>query len=674
MTKVPFVVGGLLQLASDKEPRRSYVIESVDRDGDAVINDFRDFGTYYVSADMVGRGTWLLLGFNPVEAPLMNRLDVGSLWRLKAGDKHPAAQWYEGALVEITHITATYVEWRGHTIGEMAVQQGQTQESFRAYRYSMPGPEFMERFELVLRAPPTIAPTPNIPTDIPNEPETSKESEMSDETKNPSAAAAEANLDKYKDVGVRRHDLASILLPTGMSKKDAASWLIRLDKEDERKVSISHEIHAYPLEGAYALYRALHEKFGFVSLEATPSFFGETPPTMVGLDIGIGKRVNVPWGRIKVPGLSGYLQTAATAKKNGEVIFVLTGETTRRDEDGMNEIVALVRQNVSSNSIYRGKAIQVSFPTDGEFDIAYTPRFMDTSKTNPDDLIFPKEVRDLVEVSLFAPIEKADVARALKIPLKRGILLEGPYGCGKTLTAYVTAKKCEESGWSFIYLDKTKDLKRAIALARQYEPCVIFAEDIDRVVEGADRSEAMDDILNTIDGIDGKASEIMVVLTTNHVEKINRAMLRPGRLDCIIPVRAPDSAAAMGLIKLYARNLIREGEDLSAVGAALDGQIPAVIRETVERAKLGVITHMTVDTPKVELTAHDLLVAARSMLVQLDLMKVPAEDKRSDREKAATTIADAVQQLAKAVDGSLYTTEPEQVAEVKTNGATQPTA
>jgi SpoVK/Ycf46/Vps4 family AAA+-type ATPase len=74
--------------------------------------------------------------------------------------------------------------------------------------------------------------------------------------------------------------------------------------------------------------------------------------------------------------------------------------------------------------------------------------------------------------------------QAHKVPLKRGVLLEGPYGTGKTLTAFVTAKKCVENGWTFIMLDRVAALKEALTFARMYAPAVVFAEDIDRSVEG----------------------------------------------------------------------------------------------------------------------------------------------------------------------------------------------
>jgi transitional endoplasmic reticulum ATPase len=209
-------------------------------------------------------------------------------------------------------------------------------------------------------------------------------------------------------------------------------------------------------------------------------------------------------------------------------------------------------------------------------------------------------------------------------------------------------------------LDDLKDLPKAVRFAQAYEPAVIFAEDIDRAV-GEDRNAKANDILNTIDGIDSKDRELVVVLTTNNVDKIHPAMLRPGRLDAVVPVRPPDSMAVQKLIRLYGRGLIGAGESLHNAGDILQGQIPAVIREVVERSKLSAIARLDGKTALLQLTGPDLEVAARGMLSHLELIKPKLEDKRSNAEKAAellgktigTTLATAVK--SESVTGSTVT-------------------
>lgn len=439
---------------------------------------------------------------------------------------------------------------------------------------------------------------------------------MSDTASNKNSSKVD---DKWKDVTVVREG-NQIILPKGMSFDDGMEWLRRKKVEDEREVAINEIVEGFPLDGAIAFHKAISRKYGFAGLIPTPGFWGPTPPTMVGVQVSVDETVQVPWGRLQIPNIEGFLQTQVTLK-DGRMVFLIGGRVKQRYKAEIAELAATTRQIVLGESIYRGKAVKVSFPEIDPENFSPTdnaPKFLDVRNVRQEELIFSKDVAVLIQDSLFTPIEHTSTCRALKIPLKRGILLEGPYGTGKTLTAYVTASKAVKNGWTFIYLETVKDLQRAIFFAQQYGPAVIFAEDIDQVVRG-NRSEEMNGILNTIDGVDTKSSEIIVVLTTNHVELINAAMLRPGRLDAVIPVRPPDTLAVGKLIRLYARGLVEENASLEEAGKLLQGQIPAVIREVVERSKLSAVTR-TDGNSEFRLTDNDLVHAAKSMLAQIALI------------------------------------------------------
>lgn len=447
--------------------------------------------------------------------------------------------------------------------------------------------------------------------------------------------------EKFKDITVVREG-HQIVLPEGMSMDDGIEWLRRKKVEDERVVAINEQIDAFPLDGAYAFHKAIANKYGFAGLIPTPGFWGPKPPAMIGVSVSPTETVQVPWGRVQIPNIDGFLATFV-GQKDGRQIFVIGGEVKQRFKKEISELAQATRKIVKEESIYKQKAIKVAFPdiSPEDFDpTAHAPKFIDTKNVNEDELVFSKDVAMLVQDSLFTPIEHTQKCRELRIPLKRGILLEGPYGTGKTLTAYVSAKKAVSNGWTFIYLETVKDLQRAIFFAQQYGPAVIFAEDIDQVLKGG-RSDEMNAILNTIDGVDTKSSEIIVVLTTNHVELINAAMLRPGRLDAVVPVRPPDDLAVGRLIRLYGRGLIDDNADLTEVGKLLQGKIPAVIREVVERSKLSAVTR-TKGQEDFRLTGDDLVSAAKSMLAQIDLINPNQKPQPSPMEILGRAIGQEV--------------------------------
>lgn len=427
------------------------------------------------------------------------------------------------------------------------------------------------------------------------------------------------------------HQGTEIILPIingkPMSYDEGIEWLKRKKDEEERDMNVHYRVKGLPLDGLVAFHRALAHKYGWTNSVPTPGFFGDKPPAMLGIQVSPTERIDVPFGRLLVPGIQGYLTTNIETE-DAHPYFHIGGTVKKKDAKLVNELTALTEKFLKEQSIYKGRAIKVAFDwlnSNGGMRRDYepledAPQFMDLGDVSEDDLIFGDKVMSALNIGLFTPLEQAEVCRKYGVPLKRGILLYGPYGTGKTMTAYVAASKGTKKGWTFIYLDTVLDLKRGLELAALYSPAVVFAEDIDRAVNGQ-RSVSMDEILNTLDGVDTKNTEIMTVLTTNHVENINPALLRPGRLDTLVEVLPPDATAAERLVKLYARDLLASDVDLSKVGNALAGNIPAFIREVTERAKIAAIFRMKGEEIKGKVLEVDVLDAAKAMETHIDMLK-----------------------------------------------------
>lgn len=425
-----------------------------------------------------------------------------------------------------------------------------------------------------------------------------------------------------RDIDVARSTDGKIYLPERMELDEAVIWLQRKRKEEEQTVAFQEIIGAFPPDGAVALMRAMKDQFGWTSMVATKGFFGDNPPVMIDIDIGPHESIKVPWGQFKIPGVEGYVQTGVMMR-DGVMVFVLHGEVKQKHYHVLTELARRTREFVDTQSIYRGRAFAIEYDEDGEgeFGTMEAPKFLDLVSVQPEELIFSDDLTKAVNDYIFTPILKAEECEAAGVPVKRGICLLGPFGTGKTLTAYVAAKHCETVGRTFVYLRDVAHLSDAIKFAQQYAPAIVFAEDIDRVTGGG-RDGALDEILNTLDGVDSKESKVMVILTTNNIEKVNRAMLRPGRIDVALMIGPPDGPAAERLVIQYARGLLVKNIDLTEVGAQLSGEIPAVIREAVERAKLSGIAR----GGKLRITADDLLLAARTLSDHIALMNEEAVD------------------------------------------------
>lgn len=435
-----------------------------------------------------------------------------------------------------------------------------------------------------------------------------------------------------------------LLLPAGMSIPSAVNLLLDKQEYMEKDINFTEKFDALPFDGAYAIQQVLAAKYGWAQSVATPGFFGATPPQMFNIQVSPTETKTVPWGRFTLQGIDGHLQTNV-AEVNGRYQFTLSASIKRKDEATVREIFQMVRKHLKENSIYRGQALKIRFKNEqGETIAMPEPEFIDTTKIDRARLIYSSDVMDAVETNLFAPIERVADFVANQLPVKRTVMLAGTYGTGKTMAATVASKIAVENQITYIYCARADELINALEFAKQYQSpaAVVFCEDIDRTLDG-ERDAEMDDVLNIIDGVDTKNSNIITVLTSNALENINAAMLRPGRLDAIIDVTPPDAPAVEKLIRSIAGEAILPETDLTEASHHLAGRIPAVISEVVKRAKIVQLRRQPAGTKVEKLGQAAILEAAKTMKVQLDLLQSKIDEKKPTIPALETAIGDVVQ-------------------------------
>jgi ATPase family associated with various cellular activities (AAA) len=398
--------------------------------------------------------------------------------------------------------------------------------------------------------------------------------------------------------------------PSEMDYDDAIETIGRIRDQENQEFDVKELVQGAPWDTLVAVYRAMQEIYGVVLAQSQKTWFGEIKPDFITVHTGYRDedRIQVPMGQMSLPGVEAPVQIVMRS----EGTFIL-GTVRRRDRARLVEIANLARAMINTNSVYKGKAIRLNVDEDGSLELSSQPEFLNLTGVKESDIIHTKDTEAQIRTNLFAPLKHTDACRKNRIPLKRGILLEGKYGTGKSLTARVTAKIATDNGWTFIMLNRAQGLRAAIEFARIYQPCVIFAEDIDRAADRED--EDVNDLVNLLDGMISKTMEMMVVLTTNFIDKIDRSLLRPGRFDAVISIDTPDADTAQRIIRSYARELLDVDEELGEVGEATAGMIPASIREVVERAKLSMLTE-----GRLSLSAEDLRVSAIGMKRHMALL------------------------------------------------------
>lgn len=416
-----------------------------------------------------------------------------------------------------------------------------------------------------------------------------------------------------------------LIVPEGMKYPTAIDLLMRRMKYEEEVVELNETFACFPFDGAYNFEQVLIEKFGWAPSETKPGkgfFQPPQPPQLLSIEIGPGQVRQVPWGMFSLPTVDGTIE-CSIGHKDGGIRFALEASVKRKDEETIKDLFKRLRDRLVTHSIYRGKAIKLRFRDDkGNTLPMPEPKYIDTAKIDADELIYSREIERSIDTNLFTPIRRVDDCKRNGIPVKRGIMLSGAFGTGKTLGARVAAKLAVEAGLTYVTVLRADELDDAINFAKLYgEPaCVLFCEDIDRSMKG-ERTVKIDDILNTIDGVDSKQLNLITVLTTNNIEEINAAMLRPGRLDAIIEISAPDAEACERLIRRVAGRALDPDTDITDAAAKLAGNVPAVITEVVKRAKLSQLALSPRGTIVEKLTGESLDDAAFTMTSQNELLR-----------------------------------------------------
>jgi len=411
-----------------------------------------------------------------------------------------------------------------------------------------------------------------------------------------------------------------LILPASMTPRDAMTFLGDYIKREETETQFSKTFRYRPWDGAAALQRALIKVTGTTGIgKSTLGFFGKNPPELRTIQIGFGKETQVPWGMLAVPMFEGQMMVSGTNDRTWGPLFVVSISAPRKYRAHIEGLWKVIEEELKAFSIYKGQAI------DGQTD----PEFIDLSGVDPEKVIYSDETTEQLEANIWSVLRHTDVMRELKLPRKRAVLLEGTYGTGKTLAAFLTAQVAIENNWTFLYCRPSRDdFKTVMQTARLYQPAVVFFEDVDTMSQ-TDEQDRISLLLDLFDGITAKGTEIMVVLTTNHKEKIHKGMIRPGRLDAMIHIGALDRHGVQRMIEsLVPADVLDENLAYEEIYAAMVGFLPAFVKEAVDRTmRYAIARDGGVPT---NLTTEDFVGAAKGLRPQLELMEGAKEGIPSD--------------------------------------------
>lgn len=209
-----------------------------------------------------------------------------------------------------------------------------------------------------------------------------------------------------------------------------------------------------------------------------------------------------------------------------------------------------------------------------------------------------KGVDDVIlalDAKIAFPLEEHPVAAEFQLKPKRGVLLAGPPGTGKTTIGRALAHRLKSK---FFLIDGTViagtndfycEIRKVFEAAKRNAPSIIFIDDADVIFEGDCKTGIHRYLLTMLDGLESASAErICVMMTAMEVSSLPAALVRSGRIELWLQTRLPDEAARRSIFSERVAVLPSplSSVDTEMLARASRGLTGADLKAAVEDAKL----------------------------------------------------------------------------------------
>lgn len=261
-------------------------------------------------------------------------------------------------------------------------------------------------------------------------------------------------------------------------------------------------------------------------------------------------------------------------------------EAMAADRSHAEKFLADLRLIIRKRNVYRGHVISLIADRHEGTKVAFHP----LPPISRDEIILPDGLLERIERPTIGFGKQSKRLLEMGRHLKRGLLLHGAPGTGKTLTAMYLASQMRERTVLLLTGRGMGLVEQSCAMARLLQPSIVVLEDVDLIAEERTREGAcaalLFELLNQMDGLSNDA-DVIFLLTTNRPDILEPALAsRPGRIDQAIEVPLPDAKCRRRLIELYSRGLTFKVKELDQLIKKTEGVSAAFIRELLRKAAL----------------------------------------------------------------------------------------
>ncbi|MGH3205870.1 MAG: AAA family ATPase [Streptosporangiaceae bacterium] len=268
-----------------------------------------------------------------------------------------------------------------------------------------------------------------------------------------------------------------------------------------------------------------------------------------------------------------------------QVVLQITGE----DQGQIQAILTEIRTLASERSVFRGQVISFGPEVFGAGQQS-PMNFLERPSVARDQIVLPDAVLDNIERQVLGVGRHSGRLLASGQHLKRGVLLHGAPGTGKTHTVGYLLGQLPEATVIVISGRALGRIREACSVARSLQPAIIVVEDVDLIAEQRESMPGehplLFQLLNEMDGLYSGA-DVTFLLTTNRADLLEPALAaRPGRVDLAAELPLPDADARRQLIRLYQGRLVLDLADPETIVERTDGVTAAFLKELLRKAAL----------------------------------------------------------------------------------------
>jgi len=385
----------------------------------------------------------------------------------------------------------------------------------------------------------------------------------------------EASVVEYRvDRGIR---IALPEVPRRMEYETAGNLLLDKAKSEKEmyELTMTYECRAH--DGAWCFHNMMREHYtAGVSGQAQYSMWGVKYPDLPTLEIDRDKTVNVPFGLLKFPPWGAQINLSPCPDPDygqGLSVQVLAKKKYARQVRGM---LGYLKEYIKEHTVYRNKALEGIGRTDPRTGFYKPPVFMAPYAVDRRKVVWAQKEYEALEDEVFGRIRCADLLRQGGEPVGHKVLLAGKPGTGKTLAMLVAMQFCLENNWTAVKCGPDDNIFRTTRFCENINgPKLLTIEDIEKF----DFSDAqlMDKMLEMFDGASTKGRELLIMVTTNHPDRIPDKLLRAGRIDTIIFIDELDIPGVERLINVTIPAHQREELDYTVMHSSYEGFSPAYI-------------------------------------------------------------------------------------------------